>query len=279
MPESSEVRARAAAFYEKALHSVDACCDAGANGIAAAAGYTDAERTALPADAVGNSFGCGNPLAFAGVGRGQTVVDLGCGAGIDLLIAAQRVGATGKVIGVDVSGVMLERARVNVARAGAANVELRQGAIEALPVDSGAVDWVISNCVINLSPDKAQVFREIIRVLKPGGRMLVSDIVAEGLPDWIVGDAGLHGACIAGALTELDYLGAVRAAGLAEVTVVDRVTYDDGQLRALIDELLPTSIACLGTSRGMTSAAMLEETIAAISGRIHSLRISAVRQA
>ena len=104
------------------------------------------------------------------------------------------------------------------------------------------------------------MFREIIRVLKPGGRMLVSDIVAEGLPDWIVGDAGLHGACIAGGLTELDYLGAVRAAGLAEVTVVDRVTYDDGQLRALIDELLPTSIACLGTSRGMTSAAMLEET-------------------
>ena len=146
-------------------------------------------------------------------------------------------------------------------------------------MDSGAVDWVISNCVINLSPDKAQVFREIIRVLKPGGRMLVSDIVAEGLPDWIVRDAGLHGACIAGALTELDYLGAVRAAGLAEVTVVDRVTYDDGQLRALIDELLPTSIACLGTSRGMTNAAMLEETIAAISGRIHSLRISAVRQA
>ena len=279
MTEDTTVCARAAAFYERALRPTDACCSAEANAFTAAAGYSDAELKALPADAVANSFGCGNPLTFASVRPGQTVLDLGCGAGIDLLIAAQRVGPNGHVIGVDVSGVMLERARANVARVGATNIELRQGAIEALPVEGSTIDWVISNCVINLSPDKTKVFREIHRVLKMGGRVLVSDMIAEGLPDWIVGEAGLHGACLTGALSEQDYLNAVRAAGLVDVLVVDRLTYDDGQLRALIGELLPASLESLGASRGKTKDALLEETIAAISGCVQSVKISASRPA
>ncbi|HEV2098587.1 MAG TPA: methyltransferase domain-containing protein, partial [Stellaceae bacterium] len=183
----SQVRVQSATFYEKALRPTNSCCGA-PNAFTQAAGYDAAELEALPADATGNSFGCGNPLAFAGVLPGQTVLDLGCGAGIDLLIAAQRVGPTGQVIGVDVSEVMLERAKANAARAGATNIELRLGAIENLPVEAKTIDWVVSNCVINLSPDKAQVFREIHRVLKPAGHMLVTDMIAEDLPDWIVRD-------------------------------------------------------------------------------------------
>jgi SAM-dependent methyltransferase len=279
MTEDSTVWARAAAFYEKALRPTDGCRGAKANAFTQAAGYIEAELKALPADAVGNSFGCGNPLAFAGVRPGQTVLDLGCGAGIDLLIAAQRVGPSGHVIGVDVSDVMLERARANVARVGATNIELRQGEIETLPVEGATVDWVISNCVINLSPDKTKVFREIHRVLKIGGHVLVSDMIAEGLPDWIVGEPGLHGTCLTGALSERDYLNAVCAAGLGEVIVVGRLTYDDGQLHALIGELLPASLESLGASRGRTKDALLEETIAAISGCVQSVKISASRPA
>lgn len=274
----SQVRVQSATFYEKALRPTNSCCGA-PNAFTQAAGYDAAELEALPADATGNSFGCGNPLAFAGVLPGQTVLDLGCGAGIDLLIAAQRVGPTGQVIGVDVSEVMLERAKANAARAGATNIELRLGAIENLPVEAKTIDWVVSNCVINLSPDKAQVFREIHRVLKPAGHMLVTDMIAEDLPDWIVRDAGLHSACLTGAMSERDYLAAVRASGLADATVIDRLTYDDGQLRALIDELLPASLESLAASRGAPKATLLDETIGAISGRIHSLKISAVRQA
>ncbi len=276
MSEGSTARAQAAAFYEKALRPAGSCCGT-PNAFTQAAGYSAAELEALPADAAGNSFGCGNPLAFASVLPGQTVLDLGCGAGIDLLIAAQRVGPTGKIIGVDVSGVMLERARANAARTGATNIELRQGTIEDLPVERGAIDWVVSNCVINLSPDKAQVFREIHRVLKPGGHMLVSDMIAEALPPWIANSAVLHDACLTGALSENDYLNAVRAAGLVDVTVADRLTYDDGQLRALIAELLPTALEALAASHGVPKATLLDETIGAISGRIHSLKISAVR--
>lgn len=279
MSEDSATRARAAAFYESALRPADACCGSKRNAFIEAAGYTNDEVKGLPADAAANSFGCGNPLAFSGVRAGDTVLDLGCGAGIDLLIASQRVGPKGRVIGVDVSDVMLDRARANVARSGAGNIELRQGAVEALPVADGSVDWVISNCVINLSSDKAQVFREIRRVLKPGGRVLVSDIVAEGLPDWIMADAALHDACLTGAISEREYLASVRAAGLTDVTAVDRFTYDDAQLRALTGELLPAVLSSLSASRGEAKHSVLDDIIAAIGGRVHSLRISALRAA
>lgn len=242
------------------------CCGGGSptpKGVAAKmAGYDADELKSLPADAVENSFGCGNPLAFSEVKEGQTVVDLGSGAGIDLLIAAQKVGPTGRVIGVDMTDAMIERARANIAAAGATNVEVRKGLIEALPVDSGTVDWVISNCVINLSPEKDKVFAEIMRVLKPGGRMLVSDIVVQDLPAWVRKSAALYSACVAGAVSEADYLAGLRAAGLIDVEVRERLVYDAAQIAAMVVSELagPKSAgACCG-------GGMIEKVVADAAG-------------
>lgn len=275
-----DVRENAARFYEKALKPVagGGCCGAStAKPIAIAAGYDNSDLKDVPADAAGNSFGCGNPLAFAGVSAGQTVLDLGSGAGLDPIIAAQKVGPSGRVIGVDLSDVMLARARANVEQAGLRNVDLRQGAIEDLPVEPGSVDWVISNCVINLSPDKARVFREIRRVLKPGGHMLVSDIVADGLPDWIKSNSDLHSACLTGAMAEQDYLNTIREADLVDVSVVDRLLYDDGALRVLVAEALPVSLNDIACAMGKSADEVVGAIISAVSGRVQSLRISARR--
>jgi SAM-dependent methyltransferase len=274
------VREKAARFYEKALKPVagSACCGASkATPIVIAAGYESGDLQDVPADAAGNSFGCGNPFAFAAVLPEQTVLDLGAGAGLDLIIAAQKVGPKGRVIGVDLSEVMLARAQANVEQAGLRNVDLRQGAIEDLPVESNSVDWVVSNCVINLSPDKLRVFREIRRVLKPGAKMLVSDIVADGLPDWLKSNSDLHSACVTGALTELDYLGAIREAGLADVAVVDRLRYDDSSLRVLITDALPVSLDDLACSMGKSADDVVAAVVSALSGRVQSLRIAARR--
>ena len=196
--------------------------------VAALAGY-DSELDAHP-EAGASSFGCGNPLAFAGVGTGETVLDLGSGAGLDLLIAAEKVGPTGRVIGVDMTDAMLEKARENMLRAGAAHVELRKGIIEELPVEEGSVDWVISNCVINLSPEKDRVFSEIERVLKSGGRFSVSDMVVHDLPDWAREKAAAYAACIGGAVSEADYIRGLEEAGLHNVEVSDRLVYSAEQL-------------------------------------------------
>lgn len=174
---------------------------------------------------------CGNPLAFAEVRAGDVVLDLGSGAGRDVFIAAKAVGAAGRVIGVDMTPQMLELARSNAgtftALTGLSNVEFREGVIEALPVEDAGVDLVISNCVINLSPDKARVFREIARVLKGGGRMVVSDIVLNAeLPPEVKGDEALYTACLAGALRRDDYLAAIAAAGLAEIEILSEVSFD-----------------------------------------------------
>lgn len=200
------------------------------------AGY---EEDARHAEAASASFGCGNPLAFAGVKPGETVLDLGSGAGLDLLIAADKVGPTGRVIGVDMTDDMVEVARDNARKAGCTNIEVRQGLIEALPVDTGSVDWVISNCVINLSPDKPAVFAEIFRVMKPGAQLSISDIVVQDLPDWIRESAAAWSACVAGAISEEDYVNGLRSAGMDNVEVADRLVYDASQLRAILCEDIP----------------------------------------
>ncbi len=214
------------------------CCGSSAAApkgtVAKIAGYDPNELATLPADAVTNSFGCGDPVALAAIEPGATVLDLGSGAGIDVLLAAARVGPTGTVIGVDMTPAMIERARANAADAGLANVEIREGVIEALPVDDHSVDLVISNCVVNLSPNKPAVFGEIARVLKPAGRMSISDIVVEWLPDWMREAAALHNACIAGAIPEGEYVRGLEAAGLTEVEVTQRIVYSKQQLKEML---------------------------------------------
>ena len=219
---------------------VPSCCGGSATAkgepvavAAQTAGYTEeAERYG---DAADSSFGCGNPLAFAGVTEGQTVVDLGSGAGLDLLIAADKVGKSGQVIGIDMTDDMIEVAQKNIAKSGHENIEIRKGFIESLPVEDGSVDWVISNCVINLSPDKPKVFQEIARVLKPGGQFSISDIVVKELPDWIREQAAAYAACVAGAVSEEEYLAGLEAAGLEGIKVTERLVYEADQIRAMID--------------------------------------------
>lgn len=202
------------------------------------AGYSTEQLSTVPDELAASSFACGNPLAFAGVKAGDVVLDLGSGAGLDLLLAAQKVGPTGRVIGVDMTDEMIAKAKANIRAGKVTNVEVRKGLIEDLPVESGSVDWVISNCVINLSPEKQKVFREIARVLKPGGTMLVSDIVARDLPPELLTIRSLYSSCIAGAISEEAYLDGLQEAGMIEVKVLDRLVYDAGQIEGYAEDAL-----------------------------------------
>ncbi len=196
------------------------CCGTASNTPATVALYESPEVADLPADIAGLSLGCGDPLALASLEPGQTVLDLGSGAGLDCFLAAQRVGPGGHVIGVDMTPEMLDRARANAQRLGLSNVEFRMGEIEHLPVADASVDVIISNCVINLSPDKPAVFREAFRVLKPGGRLSVSDVLAEHpLPESLRADLESWGACVGGALPVAEYVAALEAAGFVDIQV------------------------------------------------------------
>lgn len=274
MSEEKKIRDEVSAFYAKAVarKAASSCCASpeGEEAVAALAGYRRAELAALPDGVAASAFGCGNPLAFGEVRPGEVVLDLGCGAGIDLLIAAEKVGPRGRVIGVDMTDEMLERARANVAAAGLANVEPRKGLIENLPVESGSVDWVISNCVINLSPDKEKVFAEIARVLKPGGRMLISDIVVETLPDRARANKALYTACVAGAISEAAYVAGLRAAGLDDVEVRDRLVYDAGQIEELYRNELADAEDATGASDGRSPRDALRDIAQEIAGKVWS---------
>ncbi len=250
----------------------DSCCSGPApqGALTALAGYSREALASLPADAAANSFGCGNPLALAEVHEGDTVLDLGSGAGIDLLLAAKLTGPKGKVIGIDMTPAMIERARANAAAAGLTNVEVLEGIIEDLPVESGSVDFVISNCVINLSPEKKRVFAEIHRVLKIGGRFSISDIVTEPMPEWIKAEGLLYSACIAGAIPEAEYLAGLRRAGLAEVAVRDRLTYDASQLMGLLDSVAGGSCCCGSETLPKEQLGRITEALA---GRVASVRV------
>lgn len=182
--------------------------------------YEDDVISGLPGEVTDISFGCGDPVTLASLKPGQTVLDLGSGGGIDCFLAAQKVGPEGHVIGVDMTPQMLDRARTNKVKVGTENVEFRLGEIEHLPVADDSVDVVISNCVINLSPDKGQVFREIFRVLKPGGKLAVSDIVTDGeLPEGIKDNLAAWAGCVSGAVDIKVYAREIEAAGLVNVKV------------------------------------------------------------
>lgn len=192
-----------------------------------AVGYSAAELDAVPEGAV-LGLGCGNPVALAELRPGEVVLDLGSGAGMDALLAAREVGEQGRVIGVDMTPEMIERARANAREVGAANVEFRLGEIEHLPVADASVDVIMSNCVINLATDKLAVFREAFRVLRPGGRLMISDLVVEGeLPEATRQDLEAWAGCIAGALEKGEYLETIRRAGFRDVEVVSEQVYGD----------------------------------------------------
>jgi arsenite methyltransferase len=227
--------------------AADSCCGTGSAALDSAdcfGGplYGEGETDALPQEAVLASLGCGNPLAVADLREGERVLDLGSGGGIDVLLSARRVGPSGFAYGVDMTDEMLTLARANAARAGAVNVEFLKGEIESLPLPDGSVDVVISNCVINLSADKPAVLAEMFRVLVPGGRIGISDVVAEDhLSPADRAAAGSYVGCIAGALSRAEYLGGLAAAGFAEASVTFTHQAAEGMHSAVIRAVKPAA--------------------------------------
>jgi arsenite methyltransferase len=235
----------------------DCGCDGGCCGGAAtadepgfgAALYAAGDRDRLPDTAVLASLGCGNPTAVAELGEGETVLDLGSGGGIDVLLSAGRVGPTGKAYGLDMTEEMLALARGNAAKAGASNVEFLKGQIEAIPLPAGTVDVVISNCVVNLSTDKPAVFAETFRVLRPGGRLGITDVVAEDrLSAEDRAERGAWVGCIAGALSKGEYEAGLAAAGFQQVSVTFTHPVGDGLHSAIIRAIRPTGAGAAATT-------------------------------
>lgn len=249
----NEIKKQVRARYARAAKDKASCCAPSPCGCGAAGGseetssrlvgYSAEELKAIPEDA-DLGLGCGNPAALAALKKGETVLDLGSGAGIDCFLAARQVGPSGRVIGVDMTPEMIDRARENARTGGYQNVEFRLGEIENLPAPDGSVDVIISNCVINLSTDKPRVFREASRVLRPGGRMMVSDLaLKKPLPRAIRESVEVYVACVAGALVKDEYLAAIRKAGFKDVEVVSEKVFpaelvlDDPRLPELAKKL------------------------------------------
>ncbi|HLA44730.1 MAG TPA: arsenite methyltransferase [Aggregatilineales bacterium] len=227
--------------------------------------YDAAMLADLPVDVTGISLGCGDPVTIASLKPGEHVLDLGSGGGIDCFLAAKEVGATGHVIGVDMTPEMLEKAYRNREKVGVENVEFRRGHIEDLPVDDNSIDVIMSNCVINLSPDKASVFSEAFRVLKPGGRLSISDIVTEGdFSETLRGDLTKWSACVTGAIDANQYTELIKAAGFTNVTVVDKTAADEisTQQEGWYASLLPVAA---------------EPGLPAVAVRVFSARITAYK--
>jgi arsenite methyltransferase len=239
------VRRRYAAAAVKVTEGNGACCGPQPVEVDENFGstlYAATDRDALPAEAVAASLGCGNPTAVADLRDGETVLDLGSGGGIDVLLSARRVGPSGKAYGLDMTDEMLALALANAEKAGAKNVEFLKGTIEAIPLPANTVDVVISNCVINLSTDKPAVFAETFRVLRPGGRFGVSDIVADDdLTSEQRAERGDYAGCIAGALSFGEYRLGLRAAGFTGIDITPTHPVADGMHSAIIHATKPTT--------------------------------------
>jgi len=243
------------------------CCSSNAaTDISKKIGYSDQDIESVP-DGANLGLGCGNPVALASLKEGEVVLDLGSGAGFDCFLAANIVGKTGKVIGVDMTPEMIEKARENARKGGYTNVEFRLGEIENLPTADNYVDAIISNCVINLSPEKDRVFRDAFRVLKPGGRLMVSDIVLMSeLPDSIKKSVAAYVSCVAGAAMKDEYMENIKSAGFKEVTIVDEATFPTDY--AVKD---PT-IQALANDFGISKADLKK-----LGGSIKSIKVHAVK--
>jgi SAM-dependent methyltransferase len=238
--------------YAKTVISGNSCCGSMssccvgteiAEMVSKGIGYSDDDMKSVP-DGANLGLGCGNPVALASIKKGEVVLDLGSGAGFDCFLAAKKVGDSGKVIGVDMTPEMIDRARENAKKGNYASVEFRLGEIENLPVADYSVDLVISNCVVNLSPDKRRVFAEVFRVLKGGGRIMVSDIVLlKPLPKLILDSAVAYVSCIAGAVLKHDYLNIIKEAGFQDISVVGEACFpvdsitSDPAAKSTIEEL------------------------------------------
>jgi SAM-dependent methyltransferase len=223
------------------------CCGTSSASVATRIGYTPEDLELLP-DGANLGLGCGAPVDSLELKQGERVLDLGSGAGIDALIAARQVGADGHVIGVDMTPEMLASARANAAGGGYENVEFRKGRLESLPVEDSSVDAVTSNCVINLVPDKAAVFQEVARVLRPGGRLVISDIVLDGpLPDAVSSDLLAYVGCVAGAMQREAYFEALADAGLSGVEIIKDVDF-----LAVVGDQLPAEVAELAATSGVS---------------------------
>jgi len=212
----SEVKKRYGQLAEEGLSCCPdySCCDTG---------YSIEEVKDLPSDVSGFSLGCGNPVALSDLTEGEVVLDIGSGGGLDAFLAAKKVGPKGKVIGLDVTKQMIERAKQNARKGNYNNVEFKLGEAEDIPVIDNSIDLVMSNCVINLAPNKEKVYREIYRALKPGGRFVISDIVTEKeLDESIKNNPEKLVACVGGALTEKDYIGAIKKAGFKKVKILEK---------------------------------------------------------
>jgi SAM-dependent methyltransferase len=245
-----EIRKTVREEYARVALGNSSCCGASSSCCGASSteklskevGYSEDDLKAVP-DGANLGLGCGNPTAMASLKEGETVLDLGSGAGFDCFLAANRVGKAGHVIGVDMTPDMLEKARSNARKGGYDNVEFRLGEIENLPVADNSVNVIISNCVINLSPDKIRVFEEAYRVLKPGGRLMVSDIVLlNKLPDFVRESVAGYVGCISGAILKKDYLNAISGRGFRDVKIIDETPFpvdcmaNDPTAQAIIKE-------------------------------------------
>jgi len=258
--------------YGRVAEQARACCSSSCSmtakpeAIARKIGYTDEEVQGAPSGS-NLGLGCGNPIALASLSEGEKVLDLGSGAGFDCFLASNIVGPSGSVIGVDMTSEMIARARDNAVKGGYKNVEFRLGEIESLPVEDNTIDIIISNCVINLVPNKGKAFKEAFRVLKPGGRLMVSDIVLQKmLPDFVLESIVAYVGCIAGASTKTGYLDAIRSAGFEDVTVMDESSFP---LDCMIN--YPTGQAILLSLKGSA------EEIKKLEGAISSIKVRGIK--
>jgi SAM-dependent methyltransferase len=274
--ENKEIKKIVKEGYSRIAKQGTSCCPSGsccgstnsAQDISKSVGYSDAEINAVP-EGANLGLGCGNPVAIAFLKEGETVLDLGAGAGFDAFLAAAKVGKSGRVIGVDMTPEMVKRARENCRKGEYTNVEFRLGEIENLPVEDNSVDVIISNCVINLSPEKESVFKEAYRVLKPGGILMVSDLVlTKGLPAFIKNSVEAYVGCLAGAAMKDDYLGFIEEAGFKDVRVVSQANYP---IEAMANDATAQAI--------MENASISHQDIRDLGNSVVSIKVQASKPA